>query len=111
MNLRPHVLAVLLLGCGTHPSEPAFPPANLPLSQAGPPIGLSITPLTYGQSATWTITGLNPQEMVSIGYSLGGTGAGGCFAGLGGLCLDLAPPASVFATAQADPSGGATLTR
>lgn len=73
------------------------------------PLTLASDPLTAGDPANLTVTGLAPGEWCSVAYSLNGIGNGPCPAALGGQCLDLRPPVYVLGSARANASGVATL--
>jgi hypothetical protein len=69
-----------------------------------------LTPVSFGQPATWRVTGMNPGETAFFGVSPAGLGNGPCAPSLGGLCLDIANPVTLLGTAVADLTGTATLT-
>ncbi|TAH39630.1 MAG: hypothetical protein EYC70_02245 [Planctomycetota bacterium] len=66
-------------------------------------------PLRRGQTTRFTASNAVAGETVSYLYSLAGIGAGPCPPQLGGLCLDLLRPITVFGSAVADASGNAVL--
>ncbi|HMV68878.1 MAG TPA: PQQ-dependent sugar dehydrogenase, partial [Myxococcota bacterium] len=110
---------LLTLACGGptpdpwDPGSPPFEPASLASPELAPPgqtLTLDVSPIVAGRAATWTVTGLNPGELVYIGRSIAGTGAGPCLPTFGGLCLDLLPSVVLHAAARADGSGAATFT-
>jgi len=83
---------------------------SAPADAAGDAIGLQVSPLVPGQSASFTVAGAAPGELVYIGRSTA-TGSGPCPPLLGGLCLDLdAPTTALLGTAIADATGTAVLT-
>lgn len=65
--------------------------------------------LQRGQTATWSLRGIEPGEAALFLYSWNGVGAGNAIPALGGLTLDLVPPAQWAGTAAADAAGVATL--
>lgn len=65
--------------------------------------------LVPGTDVPFTVTGAAPGDLVRFVYSTVGTGAGPCFAGLGGLCLDVLAPVHQFGTDNADGLGTAEL--
>ena len=114
------LLAAALLACADPPApgdpwDPAATPfeaAVLPAAEVAPPgqsLTLSVSPLVAGRSATWTIGGLNPNELVYVGRTITGTGAGPCLPTFGGLCLDLRNPVGLHGTVRADATGTANL--
>lgn len=74
--------------------------APLPLTQT--------LPLRRGMPADFTLAGAEPGEAVLFLYSWNGTGAGNAVPALGGLRLDLVPPAHQLGVAVAGADGTAT---
>jgi outer membrane protein assembly factor BamB len=69
---------------------------------------LTHTVLVRGQQAIFTVSGAVPGETVYFLYSLAGTGEGPCPPQIGGLCLDLLEPITIFgSTMAAGPDGTA----
>ena len=69
-------------------------------------VNYSITPMTAGNSATFTITGATPNSSVTLGYSFLGAGP---FATSFGI-VDMTPPINTLAVLSADAIGDASLT-
>src|SRR5690606_32481675 len=72
---------------------------------------LTQTALHRGQPATFTVEGAAVGDRIYFLYSFTGVGTGPCPPVLGGLCLDLLNPITVFGTSIADSTGTARLTR
>ena len=64
-----------------------------------------LTPVRRGQTARWEAENALPGELGVLLLSTTGLGSGMCPPRLGGLCLDLAPPARVIAADNADVNG------
>lgn len=75
----------------------------------GYPLTLSQGPLQRGQTASFTVTGAAAGERVYYLYSFNGTGCGPCPGKIGGLCLDLRTPLTLFGQKTADGAGTAVL--
>ena len=65
--------------------------------------------LVAGQRASFDVHHAEPGELVFFLFSRVGIGAGPCFGGLGGLCIDLLAPFRIFATVAAGASGTASV--
>ena len=100
-------LPLLLLGACSSPA-----PATLP-DVAPPPFGaltLSADPAAYqGEPLHLNVTGAHPGETVYLVRSRTGSGAGPCYAFLGGQCAGLLPPLVKAASVSADLTGEATF--
>ncbi|MEQ1507318.1 MAG: vWA domain-containing protein [Myxococcota bacterium] len=65
--------------------------------------------LSPGNPARWIVAGANPGETVRVVYSTNGQGAGPCPAQIGGQCLGILGPTTLFPTIVADATGTAVL--
>ena len=70
-----------------------------------PPV-YSVTPMTAGSPATFSVTGADPNSTVRLGYSL--TGAGPFTTAFG--VVDMTPPINTLATLTSNGSGDASFT-
>ena len=70
-----------------------------------PPV-YSVTPMTAGSPATFSVTGADPNSTVRLGYSL--TGAGPFTTAFG--VVDMTPPIKTLATLTSNGSGDASFT-
>jgi len=75
----------------------------------GASLRLDVDPLVEGELASFTVQGAVPGERAFFLYGPRGIGAGPCIGLLGGLCIDLVPPFQIFATANADAGGTASV--
>lgn len=72
--------------------------------------GLSLTTsLESGETSFYVVTGATPGEDVNLIYSTSGLGSGPCVPALGGMCLDILGPITLFATVPANANGVATF--
>ena len=126
MRLAIPALALFVVACD--PADPAFeaPPSTIqpwadevpfeaypPAGESGqlaPPtqsLTLTVSELVPGNTVTFQVTGLNPNERTYLGVGWQGFGDGPCFTG--GLCVDLAGSPVGLATGLANASGVATM--
>jgi hypothetical protein len=70
-----------------------------------PPV-YSVTPMTAGSPATFSVTGADPNSTVRLGYSLTGAGP---FTTVFGV-VDMTPPINTLATLTSNGSGNASFT-
>lgn len=82
--------------------------AALPADACEGYVHLSSSPWVRGQPGWMRVTGANPGDLVRFYVNLPGPGIGRCFAGMGGICLDLRTRARGWGTAIADDTGTAT---
>jgi len=109
---------ILVLGCTAIQDEPAadalpeiqFDEVNSPLPAPGD-AALSVTSIIPGDDVTFTVTGLNADELVYIARTSNGLGSGPCFGSADGLCLDVLGPIGLQASAYADGFGTAMVTQ
>jgi uncharacterized repeat protein (TIGR03806 family) len=95
-----------VIGCEI-PSAPADPWTDVGERRA--PLLVSLAPgLVTGVTSTYTVSGADPGETVSLVGSVDGVGAGPCPAKLGGTCLGVLAPRQLGAV-TADAAGAASF--
>lgn len=123
MSLRPLLLPLALVAACDAPVDALDGPTldaaalegwDLPVDRAAPPLPRDLTldvdrTLEPGVPATFTVTGLNPGETVSLARGDALTGDI-CPVGLGGGCVDIGGAVQILGQRTADGSGQATFT-
>lgn len=94
-------LAELDLDAAADPSWPLADGGQLP----PPTLALTVSPLREGEPLEIAVTGAARGDVVRVGLTMAGAGAGPCPASLGGECLGLVGPVVLVGQGRADAAG------